>query len=102
MESSSPDLARFGQKLLNGDILSAGSLSQLWTTTNASRYSYGWDEGTHKNRRVVFKNGSNEGTQAYLRIYPDDDIVIAVMSNRRAGGHDVSDLGVAIGAELLP
>jgi CubicO group peptidase (beta-lactamase class C family) len=102
MESSAPDLARFGQKLLDGDILSAASLSRLWTATNASQYSYGWNEGTHKNRKVVFKNGSNEGTQSYLRIYPDDNIVIAVMSNRREGGHDVSDLGVAIGAELLP
>jgi CubicO group peptidase (beta-lactamase class C family) len=102
MESTAPDLANFGQKLLDGEILSAASLSRLWTTTNASNYSYGWGEGLHKNRKVVFKDGSNEGTQSYLRIYPDDDIVISVLSNRKAGGHDMTGLARAIGAELLP
>jgi CubicO group peptidase (beta-lactamase class C family) len=100
MESTAEDLASFGHKLIDGKILSTASLNQLWTSTNPSDYSYGWGVGTSGGRRAVYKSGSNEGTQSYLLMYPDDDIVISVLSNRDAGGHKMGTLAWEIGASV--
>lgn len=94
MESSAPDLAEFGHKLLDGRILSAASLQQLWGTNG---YSYGWNVSSPGGRRVAAKDGANAGIQSYLRVYPDDDVVVAVLSNRKGGGHSMPQLGTAIG-----
>jgi hypothetical protein len=48
---------------------------------------------------VAAKDGANTGARSYLRVYPDDDIVVAVMSNRR--GHDTTKLGQDLGALML-
>jgi CubicO group peptidase (beta-lactamase class C family) len=48
---------------------------------------------------VVAKDGANTGARSYLRIYPDDDITVAVMSNRR--GHDTTKLGQDLGTLVL-
>jgi CubicO group peptidase (beta-lactamase class C family) len=101
MESTAPDLATFGHKLVDGKILTAASLSTMWTDANNTNYSFGWTIGSVNGHRVVSKSGSNEGTQAYLRVYPDDDIVVAVLSNRDAGGHNMPELGRTIGNLVL-
>jgi CubicO group peptidase (beta-lactamase class C family) len=84
-ESSAYDLVRFGVKVNNGAILNPASLNTLWTAPDGLRaYAYGWDIGTD----VVGKLGAQNGARAYLRIYPDEDLVIAVLTNRKNGGHD--------------
>jgi CubicO group peptidase (beta-lactamase class C family) len=94
MESSARDLASFGHKLLNRQIISGETLSALWGTGS---FSYGWGVGTVNGHQVRWKDGANDGTQSYLRIYPDDDIEVAVLSNRKGGGHDTGALATAIG-----
>ena len=65
-------------------------------------YAMGWDVGTaDSGQRVVGKSGGQPGAKAYLRIYPDDGIVISVLSNRQGGGHSASALSREIGEQML-
>jgi len=99
-ESSAYDLARFGVKLLNGDILSNANMTTMTTDPdNAANYAYGWDTGTDSGKKVFAKSGSQPGARAYIRCYPGDKISIALLCNTR--GDDLSDLGKAIGALLI-
>jgi CubicO group peptidase (beta-lactamase class C family) len=96
MESSARDLAAFGHKLASGQIIGRTSLPVLWNGFQGS-YANGWDIVPANGRKVVAKSGANEGTQSYLRVYPNDGITVAVLSNRKGGGHDVTALGTSIG-----
>ena len=58
----------------------------MWTGTPWG-YAYGWSEWSESGHQVVAKNGEQPGANAYIQMYPDDDIIIAVLSNRRYGGH---------------
>jgi CubicO group peptidase (beta-lactamase class C family) len=99
-EVSPADYARLGIKLANGTILSQASLDRMWTRPdNQANYALGWDTGTEQGTKVVAKSGAQTGASSYIRIYPDEQIVIAIMSNQR--GHSTGDLGRAIGALLL-
>jgi len=49
----------------------------------------------------VAKDGSWTGNLAYLCIYPDDQIVVAVMMNDRSGTQSAVQLGRDIGAIVL-
>jgi CubicO group peptidase (beta-lactamase class C family) len=102
LESSAYDLGRFGVKLTNGTILTQDSRDLLWTPPdNLSNYALGWNTGTHLGSSVVAKSGAQNGARSYIRIYPEEDIVIVVLTNRKGGGHSPSALAKAIGAEIL-
>ena len=78
---------RFGAKLIGGQILSDDSLDTMWTPPNTvSSYAYGWSTGTEDGTQVVAKNGSWTGNLAYLRLYPEKGISVAVLMNSRDKG----------------
>jgi CubicO group peptidase (beta-lactamase class C family) len=96
------DLGRFGAKLLAGQILSESSLDTMWTPPNAeSGYAYGWSTGSEDGTPVVAKDGSWTGNLAYLRMYPEKGIVVAVMMNSRWGDQSATQLGRDIGSIVL-
>ncbi len=98
--SSARDLTRFGARVLDGTILTAAQRTTMWTPIGS--YAYGWDVGTADGgQRVVGKAGGQPGANAYLRVYPDDGIVISVLSNRQRGGHSASRLSRSIGELML-
>ena len=98
--SSSRDLTRFGMGILDGTILSEDQREEMWDPIGS--YAMGWDVGTADGgQRVVGKSGGQPGAKAYLRIYPDDGIVISVLSNRQGGGHSASALSREIGEQML-
>jgi CubicO group peptidase (beta-lactamase class C family) len=102
IDSNIYDLGRFGAKLAAGQILTQASLDTMWTPPDAdSSYAYGWSTGTEDGHQVVAKDGSWTGNLAYLRIYPDDQIVVAVMMNDRSGTQSAVQLGRDIGAIVL-
>jgi CubicO group peptidase (beta-lactamase class C family) len=103
LEASSYDLARFGARLLTGSILSGTSLTTMWTRPSGTpdQYGYGWNLCTEASRRVAAKAGDQRGAQSYLRIYPDDGIVVAVLINRREGDQSAVRLGRQIGTLVL-
>ena len=102
VDSSVADLGLFGAKLIGGQILSDDSLETMWTPWNGeSSYAYGWSTGTEDGTQVVAKNGSWTGNLAYLRLYPEEGISVAVMMNDRSGDQSATQLGRDIGALVL-
>ena len=100
IETSTLDLARFGWKVLDGDIVDATARDdRMWVPVDPGcagpgggtcRNGIGWSLNTYNGRRVAEHDGSWSGARSWLRVYPDDDLVVAVMSNRR--GHSPSSL----------
>jgi CubicO group peptidase (beta-lactamase class C family) len=99
LESSVEDLARFGDLLIRDQIVSQARQDQMWTGTGWS-YAYGWNIGTVGGRLRVTKDGNQLGARSYLLMYPDDGIVVAVLSNRDGGGHSASAVARAIGTMI--
>ena len=84
MESSVYDLVRFGMRLTDGTILAEPFLDLMWTAPDASaNYAVGWGVGTHLGSEVVAKSGRQNGARCYIRVYPDENIWIAVLTNSR-------------------
>lgn len=102
LESSTRDLAWFGDKLISGEIVSAGSLDAMWEDTPWS-YAYGWTNDTEDGQLRVYKNGGANGSTAYLQMFPDAGITVAVLMNRADGvnGNRAESLGKAIGSMVL-
>jgi CubicO group peptidase (beta-lactamase class C family) len=99
LETSAYDLVRFGAYLVNGTMLDQDNLDLMWTRPDTLRnYGYGWDTGTQLGRTVVGKAGAQNGARSYIRIFPDDDLVVVVLSNRR--DHDTRGLCMDI-AEII-
>ncbi len=98
--STAPDLVSFANKILDGTILNAAQRTTLWSPIGS--YAYGWDVGSGPaGERLVGKAGGQPGAKSYLRVYPDDGIVVAVLSNRWKGGHSASGLSKKIGEAML-
>ena len=93
IETSAYDLARLGDKLLKGQIVSEDTRdNRLWKrVNNNSSAGLAWFTGSKGGKRVADHSGSWTGARSYLRVYRDDNVVISIMSNRR--GHSVRDVG---------
>lgn len=87
LEISAVDLSRFGWKLLNGEIVRPAARDNiLWTMVDSgssSRRGIGWVVKSVRNRRVAEHGGSFFGARSLIRIYRDDKVVIAIMSNKQ-------------------
>jgi CubicO group peptidase (beta-lactamase class C family) len=98
--STAPDLVSFADKILDGTLLTPAQRTTLWSPIGS--YAYGWDVSTGPGgERLVGKAGGQPGANSYLRVYPDDGIVVAVLSNRWKGGHSAADLSKKIGEAML-
>lgn len=93
IETSAYELTRFGNKVLNGEIVSAATRdNRLWQAVNgATTTGLAWGITTHNGRRIVQHNGSWTGANSFIRIYRDDGLVIAIMANRT--NHTAGSLG---------
>lgn len=104
LESTAPDLCRFGMKLLDGSLLRKTSTKQLWTVRKlnsgkATRYGLGWRIDSSDNHQYVAHSGSQLGARSYLRIYPEKGIVLVILSNCRS--HQPQDLGESLSKLIL-
>ncbi len=98
MQSSVRDLAQFGWNLLDGQILDPDTFEEQTTPPNgSSNYAHGWSTGGSGSTFRVAHSGAQRGARTYIRLMPEDDLVIVVLSNRRNGGHSPSGLAVDIG-----
>ena len=72
-------------------------------TTNPDRlanYAYGWDTGTHLGTKVIAKAGKQTGSRTYIRIYPEENLVIVLAANTR--GSTPRELAKDIAKEIFP
>lgn len=85
--STTEDLAAFGQAMLAGTLLEPGTFALL-TTSQRTRdgketgYGIGWavSRDSAGRRRISHSGGSTGGT-AYLILYPDEGLVLAMLAN---------------------
>jgi len=86
MYSTAADLARFGRAIEKPGLLSRESMALLTKRPRVgsveSDMSFGFfvspDTAAHRRLNI---GGSNAGVQSGLAVYPDEDLVIAVISN---------------------
>lgn len=85
--STADDLVRFGQAHMDGRLLQPETVELLWTSQATSGgeqtgYGIGWRiDSDAAGRQVIGHGGGSVGGTTKLRIYPDQDLVIAVISN---------------------
>jgi CubicO group peptidase (beta-lactamase class C family) len=88
--STSEDLVRFGNAHLTDQYLKPGTIEMLWTPQRTTAgeetgYGIGWASETDADgRRVVRHSGGSVGGTTNLRIFPDNGMVIAVITNTSA------------------
>lgn len=112
LEMHTVDLARFGALVLAGEIVSpavrdnrlfaavtpgCGETSGGNCTNGVSWFRANDPSG----RRVRQHNGSWTGARSFLRVYPDDDLTIAIMSNRTDHSPDIDTLADSVGDIVL-
>jgi CubicO group peptidase (beta-lactamase class C family) len=88
------DLLTFGWAMREPGLLSAESLTQVWTRPTLqgieSRMSFGWFPRVNPLRISI--SGSNAGVQAGLTVWKDQDLVVAVLANSWGRGSRSGEL----------
>jgi CubicO group peptidase (beta-lactamase class C family) len=74
------DLYAWHQALQKGQLLSAPSWKQVFTPY-LSRYAFGWSVDSLYGRPVVHHNGGIFGYTSTIKRFPQDDVVVIVLSN---------------------
>jgi len=86
MYSTAEDLIRLGRAVQRTGFLSRKSLDLLYTRTKVDTVEAGMTFGffvtdSQAAHRLIRIGGSNAGLQSGLFVYPDHDLIIAVLSN---------------------
>ena len=85
--STTEDLARFGQAMLDDALLRRATTEILWTSQKTrdgrtTGYGIGWSvDRDGAGRRRVWHSGGSVGGTAYLLLYPEQRLVVAVLVN---------------------
>ena len=84
MESDVLDLCRLGHLLVTGRVLRKETVQQMWARQrpdDESGRSNGWVKSSFQGKRTVGHSGSQLGANSYWLIFPDEDVVVAVLTN---------------------
>jgi CubicO group peptidase (beta-lactamase class C family) len=85
--STSEDLVRFGQAHLSDKLLNRQTIEMMWTSQRTSAgeetgYGIGWFVAKDSSQRKIIRHGGGSvGGTTELRIYPDQDLIVVVISN---------------------
>ena len=84
--STAKDLVRFGDAMLQGSLLQPATVNILWETQKTASgedtgYGLGWRWSSLDGHREVGHDGSHVGCTGRLMILPDDDLVLAMLTN---------------------
>jgi CubicO group peptidase (beta-lactamase class C family) len=84
--STAEDLTRFGVALLEGGLLSDRARRELFTPVpladgTPTPYALGFQVLEEDRRRLLLQPGGGPGIAGWLAIYPDDGVVVAILSN---------------------
>ena len=85
------DVFKFDRKLMIGKLLPAPALAELWKPEGQGSYQAlgqwvfpGRLKGCAAPKRIVQRDGEIGGVQARNYIFPDDDLIVIVFTNRSA------------------
>lgn len=95
------DLVRFGGALLEGCLLSEGSLKTMFTPVTladgeTTPMGLGWQVGSMMGQRFAVIAGQQEEVSSVLMLVPDHGLVIALQSNLERHARDLMPLVVAV------
>lgn len=80
--STADDLVHFAQALLDGKLLKANTLAQMWVASKVSgNGSYGLGFEVREGGRFVLHTGGQPGTSTILLILPQQKAAVAVLAN---------------------
>lgn len=99
--STAEDLVRFGDAMLEGEILAPETVELLFasletTDGEATNYGLGWRTGTDaEGRRTVGHSGGSVGGTTRFVIYPEEHVVVALISNLGGVDYDNAEERIA-------
>jgi CubicO group peptidase (beta-lactamase class C family)/sugar lactone lactonase YvrE len=104
--STAEDLVRFGMALLAPGLLSEKARRQMLAPVpladgTPTRYALGFQVLEDDGRRLLMQSGGGPGIASWLAIYPEDRLVVAVLSNATGAPLEETVRRVA-GAFLTP
>lgn len=84
--STATDMARFGMGMLSGKLVDEATRALMWTKQKTrdgkeTGYGLGFSIGEEGSLRYVDHSGAQEKAATHLVIFPDQGVVIALMSN---------------------
>lgn len=103
IEAHALDLARFAWGVLDAQIVDEDTRDdRLWSNVGPYNHYLGWRPFTDDaGRSFIGHGGSWTGAGARLHVYPDDDLVIAVLSNRSGGSQHIRTLIDGLANDVL-
>lgn len=106
--STVSDMVLFGMGHLNGTYLKESTRQIIFTkqhTTDGQEVlvGLGWRIGTDwAGRRIYHHAGNQAGARSVLMLYPDEGLVIAILTNLTQGPPFVEDTAQMLAASFLP
>ena len=106
--STVSDMVLFGMGHLNGTYLKESTRQIIFTkqhTTDGQEVlvGLGWRIGTDwAGRRIYHHAGNQAGARSVLMLYPDEELVIAILTNLTQGPPFVEDTAQMLAASFLP
>ena len=101
--STSDDLARFAVAVMSGKLVPKADLEEMWkpltVEDNGSGYGLGWGIGSLDGHRIVGHDGGQVGTSTSLKLVPDSQLAVAIMTN--VEGAMLDDLAESILKQYL-
>jgi CubicO group peptidase (beta-lactamase class C family) len=85
--STTHDLLKWEEALFGGKVLSAAEFTKM-TTPFRQDYACGLLVQTESGHKVIWHNGGIEGFNTHMSYYPDDELVVIVLSNLNGAAPD--------------
>jgi len=85
--ATAQDVATYGAAMLQGDFLKPSTREEIFRSLKTSSgedtgYRLGWYIGTDAQGRHIYQHGGGgPGISSYVRLYPQEDCVLAILSN---------------------
>ncbi len=85
--ANAEDVARYGSALLREGFLKPNTRAEIFrplktASGEETNYALGWYIGKDKNGRRIYEHGGGgPGISSYIRLYPQEDCVLAILSN---------------------
>jgi CubicO group peptidase (beta-lactamase class C family) len=90
--STSEDLVRFADAVMSGKLVLQAALEQMWTPLtvepDGNGYGLGWSVSKLDGHRLVGHNGGQVGASTCLKLIPDRQLAIALMTNLEGAALD--------------
>jgi len=98
--STASDLVRYGFAYLGNDFLKPETIELLWTSQHTrggerTGYGIGWRENIEDGRRIISHTGGAMGGTTVLVIFPEEAVVVAILTNIQDAGQTGNARAVA-------